>query len=128
MRFLPRSAGRFVPASHEDPRNPGVLKHVLATSESLIDGKVQMINWATLPEGSAFRAHYHEDMQEVFILVTGTAVMTVDREQCVATSGDTIIIEPREVHSMRNVGKSDVEYVVLGISTGRGGKTVVVQE
>ena len=126
MRFIPKSAGKFIPASHEDQENPGVLKNILATKETLVDGKVQMINWALLPKESAFQAHYHEDMQEIFILVTGRAEMTVGQQKCVAGPGDTMIIEPREVHTMRNVGDTDVEYVVVGISTQQGGKTVVV--
>lgn len=127
MRFIPKSAGKFVPASHEDPTNPGVLKKVLATKPTLIDGQVQMINWALLPKESAFQAHYHEDMQEIFILVAGEAEMTVGEQRCRATPGDTIIVEPREVHTMRNVGNTDVEYVVLGISCQQGGRTVVVE-
>jgi mannose-6-phosphate isomerase-like protein (cupin superfamily) len=128
MRFVPKSAGEFVPASHEDPKNPGVLKNVLATKATLLDGKVQMINWARLPPGKSFQSHYHEDMQEIFILVAGTAEMTVGDESREAAAGDMIVVEPREIHSMTNVGQTDVEYVVLGISTEEGGKTVVVEE
>ena len=127
MRFISSTDGKFIPASHENPAAPGVLKNVLATKETLRDGKVQMINWALLPSGSAFQAHYHEDMQEVFILVSGSAEMTINGQSQAMTVGDTLIVEPREIHTMRNTGDEDVHYVVLGISSEEGGKTVVVE-
>ena len=42
--------------------------------------------------------------------------------------GDAILIDPHEVHEMSNAGPDEVEYVVLGISRGTGGKTVVVDQ
>lgn len=116
----------FIPASHEDASNPGVLKRVLATKDDLLDGRVQMVNWACLPAGSAFRAHYHEDMEEVFVILTGRVEMTVDQEVIELHAGDAIQIAPGEVHRMQNVTDADLEYLVVGISTGQGGQTVVV--
>ena len=126
MRIIRGSEIQFIPASHEDPNNPGVLKRVLATRDDLIDGRIQMINWASLPAGSAFQAHYHEDMEEVFIILTGRTEMTVNGVSNELASGDAIVIAPREVHSMKNLTDKDLEYVVLGISTEDGGQTVVV--
>ena len=125
-RVIRGSEIEFVAASHEDPKNPGVLKRVLATKDDLMDGRVQMMNWASLPAGSSFQAHYHEDMQETFIILSGRVEMTVDGEVTALDPGDAILIEPREVHSMKNVTDRDLEYIVVGISTGQGGKTVVV--
>ena len=116
----------FVPASHEDPTDPGVLKRVLANKNHLIDGRVQMVNWSRLPVGKSFQAHYHEDMQEVFIIVSGSVEMTVADMTCSLDAGDAILISPREVHSMKNVCVTDVNYIVFGISTEQGGKTVNV--
>jgi mannose-6-phosphate isomerase-like protein (cupin superfamily) len=41
--------------------------------------------------------------------------------------GDAVRIDPREVHRMANPGLQDVQYVVVGISSGAGGRTVVVE-
>ena len=81
----------FVPASHEDPKDPGVLKRVLATKSHLIDGRVQMVNWSRLPVGKSFQPHYHEDMQEVFIVLNGTVEMTVTDMTCTLNGGDAIL-------------------------------------
>ena len=128
MRIIRGSAIQFIPASHEDQERPGVLKRVLATRDELIDGRVQMINWASLPAGSAFRSHYHEDMEEVFIILTGKVEMTVDGVANELSTGDAIVVAPHEIHAMRNLTDSDLEYIVMGISTGQGGKTIVVDQ
>jgi mannose-6-phosphate isomerase-like protein (cupin superfamily) len=116
----------LVPASHEDPSRPGVLKRVLATRDDLLSGRVQMINWAVLPIGASFRAHYHEDMEETFVMLRGQAAMRVADASVTLGPGDSIQIAPREIHTMINTGSEDVEYLVVGISLGQGGKTIVV--
>lgn len=126
MHIIRGSEIQFIPASHENPNSPGVLKRVLATRHDLLDGRIQMINWARLPAGSAFQAHYHEDMEEVFIFLAGRIETIVNGVANELSAGDAIIIAPREVHSMRNLTDKDLEYVVLGISTEEGGQTVVV--
>ncbi len=85
-----------------------------------------MLNWARLPAGSSFQSHYHEDMQEVFVILSGQVDMQVSGESRRMGPGDTVLIDPREIHRMTNVGADAAEYIVFGISSGRGGRTVVV--
>ncbi len=126
MHIIRGSEIPLVAASHEDPKNPGVLKRVLATRDQLLEGRVQMVNWARLPRGSAFRAHYHEDMQEVFVIVSGRVSMSVEGTSVELAAGDAILVDPREVHTMQNACDSDVEYIVFGVTQDKGGQTVVV--
>ncbi|MEM7453432.1 MAG: cupin domain-containing protein [Planctomycetota bacterium] len=128
MKIVRGSEIEFVPASHEDPQNPGVLKRVLATKDDLFNGQVMMVNWARLPMGQSFQSHYHEDMLEVFIMLGGTVSMTVEGQAFDLNGGDAILVEPREIHRMTNTCDEDVDYVVFGISQEKGGKTVVVDE
>jgi mannose-6-phosphate isomerase-like protein (cupin superfamily) len=127
MQFIAASASGFIPASHEDPLNPGVLKRVIATQKQFQAGHVQMLNWARLPAESSFQLHYHEDMQEVFVLLTGTVEMRCGVDRTVMRPGDTVIVAAREPHQMRNIGPEAAEYLVFGISSGQGGKTVVIE-
>ena len=128
MKFVRYSQLPQIPASHEDINNPGVWKKVLLTKSDLQSGQTQMLNWATLPSGSSFQWHYHEDMQEVFLVVRGRVLMTVGNQKIEMQQGDCVVVEPREVHQMANLSNQDAEYIVFGISSGTGGKTVVVQE
>lgn len=127
MRIVRAESQPFVPASHERPDRPGVWKRVLATHEQMLQGRVQMINWARLPVGSSFQLHYHEDMEETFIIISGNASMSVQGETMDLQRGDMVVVSPREQHLMMNTGTTDVEYLVLGVSLGLGGKTIVVE-
>ncbi|MFO0428588.1 MAG: cupin domain-containing protein [Planctomyces sp.] len=127
MQFIPCDNAPFIPASHEDPLKPGVLKRVIADRHLLHAGQVPMLNWSRLPAGSSFRRHYHEDMQEIFILLSGCVVMNVEDESVTMNAGDTVIVEPREVHEMQNIGSTDADYLVFGIAGTNNGRTVVVE-
>jgi mannose-6-phosphate isomerase-like protein (cupin superfamily) len=128
MKLIRATDRPFEPASHEDPQRPGVYKRVILRREELLDGRVQMINWARLPPGRSFRAHYHEDMEETFVIISGTCRMEVDGQSFALGPGDTLVVSPGEVHAMHHGGDEPVEYLVVGISLGRNGRTVVVDE
>jgi mannose-6-phosphate isomerase-like protein (cupin superfamily) len=116
----------FVPASHEDSVSPGVLKRVLFPKKELPDGRVQMLNWAVMPGKKSFRPHYHEDMDEIFVIMTGHVRVTVEGNQYELASGDAIRIPAGCVHTMTNPEPDVVTYVVVGISSGKNGKTITL--
>ena len=116
----------WVPASHENRESPSVWKKVLLQKADLLEGRVQMVNWCRMEPEKAFRAHYHEDMEEIFIILKGQAKILVDGEEAEMGKGEAVVIPPRIVHEMKNAGGEDLEYLAVGISQGKGGKTVVV--
>lgn len=118
----------FVAAGHENPENPGVWKKVLFRQDDLQPGRIQMVNWARLPPGNTFAAHYHEDMQEIFIILSGETRIRAGDQEAMLRPGDAVLLEPREVHQMWNDGDVDVDYIAVGIAGGPDGKTVLVPE
>ena len=115
----------WVPASHENRESPSVWKKVLLQKDDLSEGRVQMVNWCRMEPEKGFRAHYHEDMEEIFILLKGHAKILVDGEEAEMGEGEAVVIPPRIVHEMKNVGGEDLEYLAVGISRGKGGKTIL---
>lgn len=128
MKLIKADRSGFVPASHENPQAPGVFKRVIAAADQFQAGRVQMLNWARLPAGSSFQWHYHEDMQEVFVLVKGQALMCGAGQTLLMQAGDAVIVDAHEPHQMRNDQPEDAEYLVFGISSGQNGRTIVVAE
>ena len=128
MKIIHTDQLPFIPASHEDPMNPGVLKKILARRDELFAGRVQMINWSLLPAGSSFRPHLHEDMEEIFIIISGRAEIRVDDCKAILERGDAVIVSPREIHEMSSLGDVDVEYLVVGIAGEKNGRTVVAEQ
>jgi mannose-6-phosphate isomerase-like protein (cupin superfamily) len=128
MKTIASAGLSFVPAGHENPLSPGVLKKILLEKSDLQPGRVQMVNWASLGAGNKFARHYHEDMQEIFIIVQGRAEITVGAVTATLRRGDAVVIDPREVHQMLNSGMETVEYLAIGMTSEAGGKTVVVED
>ena len=126
MKVIRADSIDWQPASHEDSANPGVWKRVLARRDDLIAGRVQMVNWSRLPPHASFRPHYHEDMQEVFVIIQGSVRMDAGGESTTLAAGDLVLIEPGEVHSMVNLNDAPAEYLVFGVSAETGGRTVVI--
>jgi mannose-6-phosphate isomerase-like protein (cupin superfamily) len=118
----------FVPAGHEDPQVPAVWKKALFQKGVFQYGTIQMVNWSRLPAGQKFARHYHEDMQELFVIISGEVQMTAGDETVTLQRGDAVIVEPREAHQMYNAGKQDAEYLAIGLAPNTGGQTVVIGE
>ena len=125
MLIVRGAALTFEPASHEDSAAPGVYKRVLLQKEQLAPGRLQMVNWALLPAHASFRPHYHEDMEEIFIILNGRVALRTSDQEYVLEAGDAAVIPCRQVHSMTNMTAAEVQYLVVGISRGEGGKTVL---
>jgi len=128
MKIFTIKGKEFIPASHENPKNPGALKIILGDS-SLVhpDSHLQMINWAKLPKGRHFQSHYHEDMDEIFIMMEGTCEIDINGERKILEKGDGVVVPVKSVHTMKNSGKDDAFYIVIGFSMGNGGKTINVK-
>lgn len=126
MKVVRFSDLHFIPASHEDPKNPNNIKKVLLTRDDLPPGRIQMINWAKLLKDKSFKAHYHEKMVEVFIIISGRVKAKVDEDVAILEKGDSIVVLEKQVHTFENISDEDVDYLAMGIVTSEGGKTVTV--
>lgn len=105
----------FIPVSHEDPKDPGALKKVLFKREELSGGRVQMINWTKLLVGRTMRAHKHENMEEIFVILAGSAMFRAGDREVLLQRGDAIRVYARETHEMKALGSKDVLYIAIGI-------------
>ena len=114
------------PASHENKLDPGSYKKILFEKIDFAPGlRPQMINWARIPKKKSFRLHFHQDMVEVFILIKGKVLFQLNNETKIISAGETVLVPEMSSHKMTNIGVSDVEYYVIGLSKGNKGKTVI---
>jgi mannose-6-phosphate isomerase-like protein (cupin superfamily) len=65
-------------------------------------------------------------MEEVFIILKGKSRIRIQEEEAELGEGEVVVIPLGQTHEMKNIGEEEVEYIVIGISQGKGGKTVVV--
>jgi mannose-6-phosphate isomerase-like protein (cupin superfamily) len=104
-----------IPVSHTDPENPTAVKKVLLERKDDISGAIQMINWATLLPHKTLRPHAHKDMKEIFIILSGNPVLTIDGKKSTLNPGDMVIIAHNEQHKLYNSSSSPLTYLVIGI-------------
>lgn len=126
MKIIKNNDITFIPASHENPQDPGCLKKVLFKRDDLDPGRVQMINWSILIKNKSFGKHYHEDMEEVFIILSNEATIIIENEKEILKKGDAVFIPIKQVHQMINETNTDTEYLSIGIATGDTGRTINV--
>lgn len=74
-----------------------------------------MINWATLLPARSFRAHCHEDMDEIFIMLNGKVEITIGNEREILEKGDAVVIPESSVHVMKNLTDKEVSYIAIGV-------------
>lgn len=114
----------FIPASHEDPKDPGALKKILLKKDDLPEGRIQMVNWAKIPKGKTFAAHYHEKMFEIFIILSGKVRVKIDQDEETLEKGDMVVVKEGQVHEFESVSNEDVDYLAMGVTTSENGKTI----
>ena len=127
MKIIRSSSLPYLPANHEDLQDPGVLKKVLFTKADISPGQIQMVNWAQLLPHKSFQAHYHQDMDEIFILLNGEVELQIGKETEIMKKGDAVLVPATQVHTMKNLLDTPAELIVFGVSQSNDGKTILTK-
>ena len=57
--------------------------------------------------------HRHELFTEIYFLISGNGIMTVNGKELLVETGDTIVINPGEVHFLKNDDGSQLVHLVI---------------
>ncbi|TXT55550.1 MAG: Cupin domain protein [Promethearchaeota archaeon] len=75
------------------------------------------IDWGVirlLPgEKMADKPHGHESIDETFYFVEGEGIMVINGKDYAASEGSAFLIEPREMHNIRNESSSPIKVVFI---------------
>jgi len=92
---------------------PGIIRQVLL-GEDLLPGSVRLSH-AIIHPGQAVEAHRHENLCEVFYLLSGTGLLIVDGNETRIGQGNCFMIEAGEEHALLNNGKDDMCLLYFGL-------------
>ena len=67
-----------------------------------IDAKGAKYQIVSFSQGASVPAHYHQRVREVFLIAKGNGIITVNGKPCAAQEGDVFLIQPGDVHALKN--------------------------
>ena len=79
-------------------------------------GPWEAVECSWLPPGGASGEHLHSRTEQVAYIVSGSGVMTIDGKDQPDTAGDLITTCLGTRHGIRNVGSSDLVWLVIEVS------------
>jgi len=63
--------------------------------KDLLADRLQMVNWAKLGVGKFFRPHYHQDMEEIFVILKGKSRIRIQGEEAELGKEEVVVIPGR---------------------------------
>jgi mannose-6-phosphate isomerase-like protein (cupin superfamily) len=73
------------------------------------------IDWGVilLLPGERLGAHYHNEVEETFFLLSGRATLVADGEEVPLVAGDAVRLPAPERHDLRNDGPEPARFVFI---------------
>lgn len=78
-----------------------------------LKSKIQTINEAWLNPNESFKPHIHPDCEEIYYIQKGTGELTINNIKHYVQTGDWIVIEQNEEHSLLNNTKDTLNYISI---------------
>jgi mannose-6-phosphate isomerase-like protein (cupin superfamily) len=76
------------------------------------------VDHTVVPPGSSIGVHAHLGNDEIYLIVSGEAVLTLDGREHVVAAGDVTITPSGSSHGLRNDGPENL--VMFVVQVGRG--------
>ncbi|MFC1710343.1 cupin domain-containing protein [Patescibacteria group bacterium] len=94
--------------------NPDIKKRVIIEKGYI--PQLMIFGQATFKQGQIVEEHKHNTMFEVFYIQSGKADFIVNGKKVVVNKGETITLEPKELHSQSNPYSKPVTWLYFGIA------------
>jgi mannose-6-phosphate isomerase-like protein (cupin superfamily) len=73
-----------------------------------------------MPSGAAERPHFHEQAQQVFYILSGTATFEIEGEIKTVNTGQSIHIPKGTKHRIQNNSETDLHFLVISEPKAHG--------
>jgi mannose-6-phosphate isomerase-like protein (cupin superfamily) len=83
-------------------------------------GPLRFIDLSVLAPGADIGHHTHtDDNEELYVVIEGRGLMSLDGEEFEVQPGDVILNRPGGSHGLRNTGHSELRIVVIEVDARR---------
>jgi mannose-6-phosphate isomerase-like protein (cupin superfamily) len=118
VRNLFEASGR-VHAIHE---GKGQGKDARVFEAADFDTPLKFINYAELEPEASIGVHRHGENEEVYVVLAGSGVMTVNGERRAVKTGDVILNKPGWEHGLENTAAGPLALLVFEVDLVGGDK------
>ncbi len=110
----------FLKSKFEDNNNchggKGTLKQAEVFIKDDFATNIRFIYSSTLPPNTSIGLHKHGDNEELYIILEGDGVMTVDGRRQDVHAGDVILNKPFGTHGLENNSDKELKILVLEVT------------
>lgn len=96
--------------------NDAILKRVLLGAGELPGGV--RFSLASFQPGERAPAHAHEDLVEVFYVLSGCGEVELDGERLLLEEGSCLRVDPGEMHEVINSGATPLDLLYFALRSG----------
>lgn len=93
----------------------GTTNHAQLFFNQDFKSNLRFINYTILTPGSSIGVHKHGNDEELYIVLEGNGIMTVDGEEKEVKAGDIILNKPFGEHGLRNNSEHDLKILVFEV-------------
>jgi mannose-6-phosphate isomerase-like protein (cupin superfamily) len=68
-----------------------------------------------LPPDTSIGEHVHDETEEIYFILSGVGVMSLDGMDREVHAGDVVLTQPIARHGIRNPGPSDLELLIVEV-------------
>jgi mannose-6-phosphate isomerase-like protein (cupin superfamily) len=90
-------------------KDGSVIRELLAHRNSSI--RHQSLAEAIVPPGIRTLRHYHPQSEEIYYILAGTGLMSIDNEERLVSPGSAVAIPPGKIHSIANPGPEPLVFL-----------------
>ena len=78
-----------------------------------------------MPAGTSEQLHFHNNAQQLFYILEGTATFIVEADTLILTTGESIHIEKGKKHFIANDSETELKFLVISEPKAHGDRTQV---
>ena len=73
-----------------------------------------------MPVGTFESLHYHEKAQQLFFILSGTAILEIEGVEYVANKNESVHVKPGLKHKISNKAQEDLHFLVISEPKAHG--------
>jgi mannose-6-phosphate isomerase-like protein (cupin superfamily) len=93
----------------------GTVKESVIFKKDELSSNLRFLTYMEIPAGSSIGYHKHGENEEVYIILEGNGIITVDNQEKEVVKGDMIVNKPHQSHGLSNSGKDLLKILVFEV-------------